>query len=73
VSLTRVIAALFAVFFAHLVVSARVTLFPGLAVPAVVPFATGAVAVVALAVWLICRRARRFRSCPHPHPAWGTR
>lgn len=65
------IAVLFAVLFAARIASARVTLAPGLAVPAAVPFGVGLVAVLALAVWLLVRRARRFRSCPHPHPAWA--
>jgi hypothetical protein len=58
-----------ALFLAVRIAHARVALLPGVTVPAVVPFVAGMVAVVILAVWLIIRRARRFRSCPHPHPA----
>lgn len=65
------VAVLGALFLAVRIVHARVALLPGVAVPAVVPFAVGLVAVLALAVWLIARRARGFRSCPHPHAVWG--
>jgi hypothetical protein len=64
----RLVAVLGALFLAVRVAHARVALLPGVAVPVVVPFGVGLVAVVVLAVWLIARRARRFRSCPHPHP-----
>jgi putative Ca2+/H+ antiporter (TMEM165/GDT1 family) len=67
----RLVAALFAALFAFRVLSARVTLFPGLAVPAVIPAVAALLAVIVFGVWLIRRHARRFRSCPHPHPAWG--
>jgi hypothetical protein len=73
VSPARIVAVLFAVLCAARIAAARVTLAPGLTVPAVVPLGVGLVAVLTLAVWLIARRARRFRSCPHPHPVWGAR
>jgi hypothetical protein len=67
----RVAAVLGALFLAARIAHARVALLPGLTVPAVVPLGVGLVAVLTLAVWLIARRARRFRSCPHPHPVWS--
>lgn len=66
----RSAAVLAALFLALRIATARVTLLPGVAVPAAVPLGIALVAVAALGVWLIRRRLRRFRSCPHPHPAW---
>jgi hypothetical protein len=65
----RTVAALFAVLFAFRVLSSRVTLLPGLAVPVVIPLGIVVLAVIILGVWLVRRHARRFRSCPHPHTA----
>ena len=66
------VATLLAVLFAFRVLSARVTLVPGVAVPVVVPLGVVVLAVIVFGVWLVRRQARRFRSCPHPHPAWDS-
>jgi hypothetical protein len=65
------LAAVAALFFAVRIASARVTLLPGLTVPAAVPLGAGMLAVVALAVVLVLRGVRRFPSCPYPHAVWG--
>ena len=67
----RLVAALAAALFAVRVLSSRVTLLPGVAVPVVVPLGVVVLAVVILGVWLVRRHAGRFRSCPHPHTAFG--
>jgi hypothetical protein len=66
----RAVAVLAMVLLVLRALSARVTLLPGLSVPVLVPFGAVVLAVVLLGAWLIYRRAARFRSCPHPHPAW---
>lgn len=65
----RIIAALAAVLAAVHILSARATV-AGLAVPVIIPAAAVALVALALAVWLIARRVRAFRSCPHPHEGW---
>jgi hypothetical protein len=65
----RLVAALAAALFAFRVLSSRVTMLPGVAVPVVIPLGVAVLAVIALGVWLI-RRHARFRSCPHPHTAF---
>lgn len=67
----RRLAVAVALFIAVRILTARITLLPGVAVPAVIPLGAVALAVVVTGVWLIRRRARRFRSCPHPHAVWG--
>jgi hypothetical protein len=68
----RTAAVLAALFLALRIATARVSLLPGLSVPAVIPLGAVVLAVAVLGVWLIRRRACRFRSCPHPHPAWNS-
>lgn len=67
----RIVAVLGVLFLMLRIASARVALAPGLAVPVAIPVGVVALAVVALGVWMIRRRARRFRSCPHPHMAFA--
>ncbi len=67
----RTLALVAGLFLALRIATARVALAPGLAVPVAVPAAAVALAVVILGVWMIRRRARRFRSCPHPHTAFS--
>lgn len=66
----RLVAALAAALFAFRVLSSRVALLPGVAVPVVIPLGVVVLAVVILGVWLVRRHASRFRSCPHPHTAF---